>query len=64
MSEQIKSKLQLRIEELEQYLKDIDEALEECKQHPERLQLSPISGMLERSELVSLKKIWDNCEKE
>lgn len=58
----VKSKLQTRIEELEQYLKDIDEALEECKQHPERLQLSPMAGMLERHELASLKKIWDNCE--
>lgn len=60
--ELVKSKLQKRIEELEQYLKDVDEALEECKQHPERLQLSPIAGMLERNELTSLKKIWENCE--
>jgi len=58
----VTSKLQERIEELELYLKEIDEAIEECKQHPERLQLSPMAGILERTELQSLKKIWDNCE--
>ena len=62
MTNNVMSKLEERIKELEQYLKDIDEALEECKQHPERLQLSPISGMLERHELASLKRIWENTE--
>ena len=62
MTENLKSKLQLRMEELEQYLKDIDEALEECKQHPERLKLSPMAGKLERHELASLKKIWEKTE--
>ena len=59
---QSKSKLQSRIEELEQYLKDLDEALEDCKKHPNRLQISRLAGILERNELASLKKIWENSE--
>lgn len=57
MTELQKSKLQERIEELEEFLKQLDE----IRETPNNM-LSPIAGILERHELESLKKIWENTE--
>ena len=61
MSKQVKSELQLRIEELEQFLKELDEAKAFQKEN-DTLKISPLAGILERNELESLKKIWENTE--
>ncbi len=58
----VKSKLQLRIEELELFLSQLEEARKFGDEELGGSMLSPIAGMLERNELASLKKIWENCE--
>ena len=57
----MKSVIELKIDELEQFLKELDEA-RKFSENKGGLQISPIAGILEQRELKSLKFIMEHTE--